>query len=111
LHSDASRLRDDLEKSRGQIASLRKELKNATASADAQASELTQTFEYERRCREQAEADVASLQTEVAHLKSQLKAATKQLEESHLREQTVSSTYLWGLHIAELMSPLDPSSL
>lgn len=75
-------------------------MKSATASADAQASELTQTFEYERRCREQAEADGAELQTEIAHLKSQLKATTKQLEESHLREQTVSSAYSWEIYVA-----------
>lgn len=89
LHSEASRLRDDLEKSRSQASGLRKELKNASAGADAQASELTQTFEYERRCRVQAEADVASLQKEVAHLKAQLTATTKKLEEEHVREQKV----------------------
>jgi chromosome condensin MukBEF ATPase and DNA-binding subunit MukB len=75
-------------------------LKNATASVDAQASELTQTMEYERRRREQAEADLASLQAEVAHLKSQVKGTTKQLEESYLREQIVSSAYPWETDVA-----------
>jgi predicted nucleic acid-binding Zn-ribbon protein len=95
LESDSSRLKEEVDKSRGQVAALRKELKAVTASAEERSSELTQKFEFERRCRQQDDFDVKRLQAEVAHLNTQLAAATNQLEQAEVREKIVSLESLY----------------